>query len=102
MAAVFLFGGTANGPKGAQAASPGRHRRHAAELSQRGRERRQQGLVGDILAVVQAYFKDWPATNYVYLYDLTNPYNPQTGLGGQQRVDDILAVVSKYFTSSAR
>ena len=54
-------------------------------------------LVGDILGVVQAYFKDWPSTNYVYMYDLAGPYNPQTSTGGQQRVDDILAVVQSYF-----
>ncbi len=57
--------------------------------------------VGDILAVVNAYFKDWPATNYTYLYDLTDPYNPQYSGSpnptGKQRVDDILAVVNHYF-----
>ncbi len=62
-------------------------------------------LVGDILGVVQAYFKDFPisgseppgTSDYVYMYDLAGPYNPQTLTGGQQRVDDILAVVQRYF-----
>jgi hypothetical protein len=53
--------------------------------------------IGDILTIVQAYFKDFPATNYVYMYDLVAPYNPSSGSGGKQRVDDILAVVSAYF-----
>jgi hypothetical protein len=54
--------------------------------------------VGDILAIVQAYFKDYPSPNYTLLYDLQGPYNPQDGTGGQQRVNDILTVVTKYFT----
>lgn len=54
-------------------------------------------LIGDILAVVQSYFKDYPTTNYVYMNDLVAPYNPVTGTGGQQRVDDILAVLGQYF-----
>ena len=53
--------------------------------------------VGDILAVVGAYFKDWGTPNYYYLYDLVNPYNPETHAGGKERVDDILNVVSHYF-----
>jgi hypothetical protein len=53
--------------------------------------------VGDILAVVQAFFKDYPSTDYVFMYDLANPYNPVTGSGGQQRVDDILSVVGRFF-----
>jgi hypothetical protein len=53
--------------------------------------------VGDILAVVGAYFKDWGTPNYYYLYDLVNPYNPETHTGGQERVDDILNVVNHYF-----
>jgi hypothetical protein len=31
------------------------------------------------------------------MYDLAVPYNPSTGTGGQERVDDILAVVGAYF-----
>jgi hypothetical protein len=55
-------------------------------------------VIADILAVVQAYFKDWPSTSYVYMYDLNAPYNPQSPSGtGQQRIDDILAVLGQYF-----
>jgi hypothetical protein len=54
-------------------------------------------VIADILAVVQAYFQDWPSSNYVLMYDLNNPYNPTTSTGGQLRVDDILAVLSSYF-----
>lgn len=53
--------------------------------------------VGDILGVVQAYFNDWPAADYYYLYDLVAPYNAETGQGGKGRVDDILGVVNRYF-----
>jgi hypothetical protein len=57
--------------------------------------------VGDILAIVQAYFHDWPATNYYPLYDLVAPYNPAIAgppyTGGKIRVDDILNVVNQYF-----
>jgi hypothetical protein len=54
-------------------------------------------VIADILAVVQAYFKDHPSVEYVFMYDLNNPLNPETNTGGQLRVDDILAVLSRYF-----
>jgi hypothetical protein len=62
-------------------------------------------LVGDIVDVVKAYFKDYaiqagepPGTSdYVPMYDLNAPYNPATATGGNQRVDDIVAVVNAYF-----
>ncbi len=53
--------------------------------------------VADIIAVRQAYGQNWPSTNYHYLFDLVNPYNDDTGQGGVQRVDDVLAVVQRYF-----
>ncbi len=52
---------------------------------------------GDILAVVGAFYKDWPDIDYHYLYDLQAPYNDDTGAGGLQRVADILAVVDRYY-----
>jgi hypothetical protein len=54
-------------------------------------------LIADILSVVQAYFQDYPDEDYTYLYDVVGPYNPETGLGGIQRVDDILHVLGRYF-----
>jgi hypothetical protein len=54
-------------------------------------------LVPDILAIVRVYFHDWPNTDYYYLYDLVEPYNLQTGTGGLERINDILAVVDHYF-----
>jgi hypothetical protein len=55
--------------------------------------------VGDILAIVQAYFNDYPAADYYPLYDLVAPYNPGAppNTSGKERVDDILAVVNSYF-----
>ncbi len=52
---------------------------------------------GDILAVVGAFYKDWPSTDYHYIYDVQAPYNEVTGQGGLQRVADILAVVDRYY-----
>jgi hypothetical protein len=55
--------------------------------------------VGDILAIVQAYFNDYPAADYYPLYDLVAPYSPGAppNTSGKERVDDILAVVNRYF-----
>jgi len=53
--------------------------------------------VADILSVVQAYYQDWTSDDYHYLFDLQNPYNSDTGQGGMVRVDDVLAVVQRYF-----
>ena len=96
VAAAFLFGGTANSPKGAQAASPGATVSTLLSCPNVDASADNGVRVSDILAVVNAYHKDWPATNYTYLYDLAGPYNPQTGTGGAERVDDILVVVAKY------
>ncbi len=53
--------------------------------------------VADIIAVRQAYGNDWPSDDYLYLLDLHDPYNEATGQGGVQRVDDVMAVVGRYF-----
>jgi hypothetical protein len=98
VAAVFLFVGNAGPSQRAHAASPGGSPTPLLSCPNVDGSADNKVLVGDILAVVGAYFQDWPTTNYTYLYDTTSPYNTQTGLGGQERVDDILAVVTKYFT----
>jgi hypothetical protein len=53
--------------------------------------------VADIIAVTQAYSKNWPSLDYHYLFDLVAPYNKDTGQGGQQRIDDVLAVTERYY-----
>ncbi len=99
VAAVILLTGTVISPKGTQAATPGGAVTPLLSCPNVDASADNKVLVGDILPVVAAYFKDWPANNYYYLYDLTAPYNPSAPAGtGLQRVDDIIAVVNEYFT----
>jgi hypothetical protein len=53
--------------------------------------------VADIVAVSQAFLNDYPSSDYKYLYDLRNPYNESTNTGGQLRLDDVVAVVDRYY-----
>jgi len=97
VAGIFVFAGSSNSTEKATAASPGATVSTLLSCPNVDASSDHKVLVGDILAVVQAYFKDWPSTNYVYMYDRAGPYNPVTSTGGQQRVDDILNVVQSYF-----
>jgi hypothetical protein len=53
--------------------------------------------VPDIVSVSQAYFHDYPGMTYHYLNDYLDPYNDETGAGGLQRIDDVIAVLQQYF-----
>ncbi len=106
-AAVFVFASSGNPPEPASAASPGATVSTLLSCPNVDASADHKVLVGDILGVVQAYFKDYPiagseppgTSDYVLMYDLAGPYNPQAPAGtGLQRVDDILAVVNAYFT----
>ncbi len=105
VAAVLLLGGSSSRPEPATAASPGAAVSPILSCPNVDGSAGNKVLIPDILAVVQAYFKDYPiagsepagTSDYVPMYDLNGVYNPQTGLGGQQRIDDILAVVNAYF-----
>lgn len=96
-ALVVLLAGQSSRPDVADAATPGTTVPPLLSCPNVDGSPNNGVRVGDILAVVTAYFKDWPSTDYAYLFDLVEPYNPETNTGGLQRVSDILAVVSRYF-----
>jgi hypothetical protein len=104
VAAIAFFGG-ANQPDAVDASSPGTTVAPILSCPNVNGSADNKVLVGDIVEVVKAYFKDYaiqagepPGTSdYVPMYDLNAPYNPATATGGNQRVDDIVAVVNAYF-----
>lgn len=99
--AVALFaiclGGALALPRAIQSASPGATAGPLLSCPNVDASPDDRVQSGDIIAVVQAFFHDWPRSDYHYLYDLQDPYNEDTGTGGQQRIDDVLAVVHNYF-----
>jgi hypothetical protein len=98
-AAVFLFASSGGRPESATAANPGATTAPLLSCPNVDASPDNKVAVGDILAIVQAYFNDYPATDYYPLYDLVAPYNPGAPANstGKERVDDILAVVNRYF-----